>query len=145
MDFAEILHEYLLPSAWTALVTLISAVFAFIGAQLKKKYQEKIDTEEKRHVVETCVNAAEMVYKDLKGDEKLAKVKENIVSRGSQAGHHTPVGDDLLPLKANGHKGRAVGEIFEHQICRPLPSLRVACHKVRHILFKRAVCELTVV
>lgn len=79
MDFAEILHEYLLPSAWTALVTLVSAVFAFIGAQLKKKYQEKIDTEEKRHAVETCVNAAEMVYKDLKGDEKLAKVKENIV------------------------------------------------------------------
>lgn len=79
MDFAEILHEYLLPSAWTALVTIVSAVFAFIGAQLKKKYQEKIDTEEKRHAVETCVNAAEMVYKDLKGDEKLAKVKENIV------------------------------------------------------------------
>ena len=45
MDFAEILHEYLLPSAWTALVTLVSAVFAFIGTQLKKKYQEKIDTE----------------------------------------------------------------------------------------------------
>lgn len=79
MEFAEILHEYLLPSAWTALVTLVSAVFAFIGAQLKKKYQEKIDTEEKRHAVETCVNAAEMVYKDLKGAEKLAKVKENIV------------------------------------------------------------------
>ena len=79
MDFAEILHEYLLPSAWTALATLVSAVFAFIGAQLKKKYQEKIDTEEKRHAVETCVNAAEMVYKDLKGAEKLAKVKENIV------------------------------------------------------------------
>ena len=79
MDFAEIQHEYLLPSAWTALVTIVSAVFAFIGAQLKKKYQEKIDTEEKRHAVETCVNAAEMVYKDLKGDEKLAKVKENIV------------------------------------------------------------------
>ena len=79
MDFAEILHEYLLPSAWTALVTIVSAVFAFIGAQLKKKYQEKIDTEEKRHAVETCVNAAEMVYKDLKGNEKLAKVKENIV------------------------------------------------------------------
>lgn len=79
MDFAEILHEYLLPSAWTALVTLVGAVFAFIGAQLKKKYQEKIDTEEKRHAVETCVNAAEMVYKDLKGAEKLAKVKENIV------------------------------------------------------------------
>ena len=79
MDFAEILHEYLLPSAWTALVTLVSAVFAFIGAQLKKKYQEKIDTEEKRHAVESCVNAAEMVYKDLKGAEKLAKVKENIV------------------------------------------------------------------
>ena len=79
MDFAEILHEYLLPSAWTALVTLVSAVFAFIGTQLKKKYQEKIDTQEKRHAVETCVNAAEMVYKDLKGDEKLAKVKENIV------------------------------------------------------------------
>ena len=79
MDFAEILHEYLMPSAWTALVTLVSAVFAFIGAQLKKKYQEKIDTEEKRHAVETCVNAAEMVYKDLKGAEKLAKVKENIV------------------------------------------------------------------
>ena len=79
MDFAEILHEYLLPSAWTALVTIVSAVFAFIGAQLKKKYQEKIDTDEKRHAVETCVNAAEMVYKDLKGDEKLAKVKENIV------------------------------------------------------------------
>ena len=79
MDFAEILHDYLLPSAWTALVTLVSAVFAFIGTQLKKKYQEKIDTEEKRHAVETCVNAAEMVYKDLKGAEKLAKVKENIV------------------------------------------------------------------
>ena len=79
MDFAEILHEYLLPSAWTALVTLVSAVFAFIGTQLKKKYQEKIDTEEKRHAVKTCVNAAEMVYKDLKGAEKLAKVKENIV------------------------------------------------------------------
>jgi len=79
MDFAEILHEYLLPSAWTALITLVSAVFAFIGTQLKKKYQEKIDTEEKRHAVETCVNAAEMVYKDLKGAEKLAKVKENIV------------------------------------------------------------------
>lgn len=79
MDFSVILHEYLLPSAWTAFVTVVGALFAFIGTQLKKKYQEKVDTEEKKHAVETCVKAAEMIYKDLKGDEKLKKVKADIV------------------------------------------------------------------
>lgn len=79
MGFTEILQEYLLPSVVTAVVALVSAVFAFIGAQLKKKYQEKIDTDEKKNAVETCVKAAEMIYKDLKGNEKLEKVKTNIV------------------------------------------------------------------
>lgn len=40
----------------------------------------------KEAVVRTCVNAAEQLYKDLHGAEKLAKVKENIIEMLNEKG-----------------------------------------------------------
>lgn len=61
------------------LITAIGAILSYLGVRIKKLYEEKVNTDEKRKVVNTCVKAVEQIYKDLHGEEKLNKAKENII------------------------------------------------------------------
>jgi intergrase/recombinase len=68
------------------LVALLTGLATYIGARLKKIYEEKVNTETKEKVVKTCVNATEQLYKDLDGTEKLEKAKENILAMLNEKG-----------------------------------------------------------
>lgn len=55
---------------------VLAAAFTWIGAELKKLYNKYIDTQTKKDVVNTVVQAVEQIYKDLHGNDKLNKALE---------------------------------------------------------------------
>ena len=57
---------------------LLSVVATALGAWIGKIYKEKVNDETKRKVVKTCCTAVEMLYKDLKGEEKYKRACEGI-------------------------------------------------------------------
>lgn len=75
----KLISEFISEYGMTIIYAVITAIAGFIAAQVKKLYQEKIDTEVKKKVVETCVKAVEQLYKDTSGAEKLERAKANIV------------------------------------------------------------------
>ena len=55
---------------------VVSAFAAWLGVTLKNLYTKPINPQIKKDVVNTVVEAVEQIYKDLHGDEKLAKALE---------------------------------------------------------------------
>ena len=80
--FSNFVSEYGL----MILYALLTAFAGFIGAQIKKIYENHVNDETKEKVVATCVKAVEQLYLDLNGEEKLNKAKENIVAMLSTKG-----------------------------------------------------------
>lgn len=80
--FSNFVSEYGL----MILYALLTAFAGFIGAQIKKIYENHVNDETKEKVVATCVKAVEQLYHDLNGEEKLNKAKENIVAMLSTKG-----------------------------------------------------------
>lgn len=78
MDWAEIgnqVLDILLP----ILATFLTGLFTYIGTRLKKVYEEKVNTETAKTVVEDAVRFVEQVYTDLHGQEKLEKATAQVV------------------------------------------------------------------
>ena len=82
MSHEEIFGAYVLP----AIVSLLAAAAAFVGAQLKRLYEKYINDKTKQSVVRTCVKAAEQLYHDLSGPEKLLKAQEGVVQMLNEKG-----------------------------------------------------------
>lgn len=59
-----------------ALLTLITGWFAILGDKIKKVYQEKINTQIKKEVVDSTVTYVQQVYEALDGKAKLQKAVE---------------------------------------------------------------------
>ena len=78
--------ELLQPYLMEIVVTILTAIATYIGAKIKKIYEEKANDETKRKVVSTVVKAVEQLYKDLKGDEKLEKAKEAVLEMLNEKG-----------------------------------------------------------
>lgn len=74
MTHQEIFVTYGLP----VIVAALTAFAGFIGAQVKKLYEKYINDKTKEAVVRTCVKAAEQLYHDLGGPEKLKKAQEGV-------------------------------------------------------------------
>ena len=74
MSNEEIFGAYVLP----AIVSLLAAAAAFVGAQIKRLYEKYVNDKTKQSVVRTCVKAVEQLYHDLGGPEKLEKAREGI-------------------------------------------------------------------
>lgn len=75
MDWSSLLNEclgILIP----ALATVIAGWFAILGAKLKNAYQNKVQNETAKAVVEDVVKFVQQVYYDLEGPEKLKKAIE---------------------------------------------------------------------
>lgn len=81
-ELLNTLQPYLLE----IVVAILTGIATFIGAKVKKIYEEKVNTETKEKVVNTVVNAVEQLYKDLKGEEKLNKCIENATEMLSEKG-----------------------------------------------------------
>lgn len=82
MSHEEIFGAYVLP----AIVSLLAAAAAFVGAQIKKLYEKYINDKTKQSVVRTCVKAVEQLYHDLGGPEKLEKAKASAVEMLNEKG-----------------------------------------------------------
>ena len=74
MSKEEIFSAYVLP----AVVAVVTALAGFVGAQIKTLYQRYVNDRIKRDVAQTCVKAAEQLYHDLGGPEKLKKAQEGV-------------------------------------------------------------------
>lgn len=77
MENNEILNQFiqiLLP----ILATFLTGLFTYIGNRLKKVYEEKVNNETAKAVVEDAVRFVEQVYTDLNGKEKLQKATEQV-------------------------------------------------------------------
>ena len=85
MEGNEILNQ-ILQIVLPILATFLTGLFTQIGTRLKKVYEEKVNTETAKAVVEDAVRFVEQVYKDLHGKEKLekatAQVEEVLQSKG---------------------------------------------------------------
>ena len=62
------------------LVTLFTVIITYVATKLKKKFEEQINTDAKQKIVKMVVNATEQLYKNLDGEQKLIKAKENIIA-----------------------------------------------------------------
>ena len=80
MDFTNILSDFITMYGTTILYTVLTAVASFIGLKVKGIYEKYINDKTKKSVVDSTVKYVEQLYKDLKGEEKLAKAKENILA-----------------------------------------------------------------
>ena len=77
MENNELLNQFiqiLLP----ILATFLTGLFTYIGNRLKKVYEEKVNNETAKAVVEDAVRFVEQVYTDLSGKEKLQKATEQV-------------------------------------------------------------------
>lgn len=81
----EIMLE-LQPLIVNAAVVIITTVATAAGTWVHSWIKKKVDTEEKKKVVETTVKYVNQVYKDLNGDEKLQKAQEAIVEQLNEKG-----------------------------------------------------------
>lgn len=82
MSNAEIFSNFMLP----AIIAVLTAVAGFVGTQLKGLYQKYVNDKTKEAVVRTCVKAAEQLYHDLSGAEKLEKAQEGVVQMLNEKG-----------------------------------------------------------
>lgn len=57
----------------TALATLLATWFGILGTQLKAKYDQKVNTQVKKDVVDATVAWAQQMFYALDGEEKLSK------------------------------------------------------------------------
>lgn len=69
----EQITEIIMPAVLQLAGTVLMVVAGIIGYQIKKLYNQYIDTETKKDVVESTVQYVEQVYTDLHGQEKLEK------------------------------------------------------------------------
>lgn len=64
---------------FTIFYALITAIAAFVGSRIRALYESKIQDDQKRKAVETCVKAVEQLYSTLNGAEKLNAAKSNVI------------------------------------------------------------------
>lgn len=60
-------------------VTIVTAIFGYIAVKVKAKFEEKINTETKKEVVEATVKYVQQVYETLDGPDKLQKALETSI------------------------------------------------------------------
>ena len=75
MDWSEVVNQ-LIQILLPVLATFLTGLFTYIGTRLKNAYEQKVNTETAKVVVENAVRFVEQVYKDLHGKEKLEKAIE---------------------------------------------------------------------
>ena len=121
----EIFMTYLLPVLGTA----VAALAGFIGAQLKKLYQKYINDKTKEAVVRTCVKAAEQLYHDLSGAEKLEKAKAGVLEMLKEKGIHISELELSMLIEscvAEFNYGFGLKDLKAVNKTEPEPALRIA-------------------
>ena len=68
----EFIQSYLIE----ILSVILTGIVTYVGLQIKKLFEQHIDTQVKKNVVDSTVKYIEQVYKDIHGQDKLNKAKE---------------------------------------------------------------------
>lgn len=80
------LMTQLQPLIINAAITILTAVATYIGVMVKNFIQEKVNSEEKKKIVETTCRYINQIYKDLDGPDKFEKAKESILQQLNEKG-----------------------------------------------------------
>lgn len=92
-----IINNFITEYGTLLLYTAITAIVGMVAGFIKKKYTEKVNTETKKQVVKTVVNAIQQLYTDLDGEAKKEKAIESISAMLAEKGITiTPLEIDML-------------------------------------------------
>lgn len=80
------IKEFINNYGYEIIMAVLTAIVGFIGTQLKKIYESKVNDARKKKFAEQAVNAVEQAYDNLKGDEKYFKAMEYLTERLNQEG-----------------------------------------------------------
>lgn len=82
METSEIISTYLVP----ALIAALTALAGYLGSKLKTLCEQRLNDKTKRAVVRTAVTAAEQLYHDLGGPEKLKQASDGATEMLAEKG-----------------------------------------------------------
>lgn len=80
------MRDFINEWGYQLIAAVFTAVAGYIGTQLKKLYETKINDNRKKKFAEDAVKAVEQVYKTLHGEEKFDKALEYLTERLNQEG-----------------------------------------------------------
>ncbi len=103
----EQIMEVVMPAVLQLVGTVLMVMAGIIGYQVKKIYNQYIDTQVKKDVVDTTVKYVEQVYTDIHGEEKLAKAIERASQLLNDQGIIVSVDEleTLIESAVNGFNG----------------------------------------
>lgn len=73
----EIIANFISTYGIQIIMTILTAIVTFLGNKIKTIYENKVQDETKKKVVEDTCKYIEQVFKDLKGEDKLKLAIEN--------------------------------------------------------------------
>lgn len=73
-----VINEFITTYGATILYSILTAIAGYIGIAIKNLYTKYVNDKTKKDVVHTCVQAVNQIYKDLHGEEKLAKCIDSV-------------------------------------------------------------------
>ena len=85
--FTEFFNQY----GMQLIYAILTAIIGYIGLKLKSVQENISNDKTKKSVVEVCCKAAEQLYHDLGGAEKLEKVKQAVSDMLEEKGIHITV------------------------------------------------------
>lgn len=82
----DIIKEFITNNGSELLLTIITAIFAFLGTAVKNIVKKWANNTEKRKIVKDVVMAVEQMYKNIHGTEKFNKAMETASEMLTQKG-----------------------------------------------------------
>lgn len=103
----EQIMEIIMPAVLQLAGTVLMVITGVLGYQVKKLYNKYVDTQTKKDVVNSTVQYVEQVYKDIHGEEKLAKAVERASQILNEQGIIVSVDEleTLIEAAVNGFNG----------------------------------------
>jgi len=98
-----------------ALASFLIVIIGYWTAKLKAQFDIKLDTEQKKSIVTTVVNAVEQLYKDLDGPAKLDSAKKYILDMLDEKGI------EITELELDMYIESAVNEFNKFKVKEKLP------------------------
>ncbi len=74
----DIIKSFISEYGTTILYTVITAIAGYVGLWVKALCTKYVNDKTKKDVVHTCVQAVNQIYRDLHGEEKLAKCIDSV-------------------------------------------------------------------
>lgn len=77
MEFIEVFNQciqIILPS----IASIIAVIFGIIGMQLKTKYEQKVNNDTIKKIVDDVVKCIQQIYKDANGEKKLQEAIKQV-------------------------------------------------------------------